>query len=176
MVSSLDGFIAKEDNSISWFETSSRYADGLPLENNEDILNAIDCYIMGSHTYELAEELSKNYGWPYGDKTTYVLSHRQLKTERTNVKFYSGDLPLFVESELKGKYQNIWLVGGSNLCKEFLQHDLLDEIKLSILPILLGGGLLFFDFIAKELCLNLMELKAYNNGMVELSYSIKKRM
>ncbi|HMC84656.1 MAG TPA: hypothetical protein VKI61_03995, partial [Chitinophagaceae bacterium] len=73
MVSSLDGFIAKKDNSVSWFETTDYYEKGITVENTEEFLKAIDCYVMGSNTYELAMELSKSYGWAYGDTPTIVL-------------------------------------------------------------------------------------------------------
>src|SRR6187549_3302094 len=92
MVSSLDGFIAKKDNSVSWFETSDRYDKGVDGENPEEFLKTIDCYIMGSRTYEHALELSKSYGWAYGDKPTIVLTNRKLPRERQNIQFYSGDL------------------------------------------------------------------------------------
>ena len=59
MVSSLDGFIAKKDNSVSWFETSDKYEKGVSGENPEECLKKIDCYIMGARTYEHALALSK---------------------------------------------------------------------------------------------------------------------
>src|SRR5436190_16669083 len=77
MVSSLDGIIAKKDNSVSWFETNDHYENGIEVstEAAADFLRTIDCYIMGSHTYEHALELSKSYGWAYDDVPTIVLTH-----------------------------------------------------------------------------------------------------
>ena len=60
MVSSLDGIIAKKDNSVSWFETSSSYEKGVTGQDPADFLKIIDCYVMGSRTYEHALELSKS--------------------------------------------------------------------------------------------------------------------
>src|SRR3954469_25268739 len=90
MVSSVDGIIAKKDNSVSWFETSSHYEKGVTLSEQEqaDFLKTIDCYVMGARTYELAVELSKSYGWAYGDIPTVVVTHRKLPNERKNVEFY----------------------------------------------------------------------------------------
>ena len=65
MVMSLDGIIAKTDNSVSWFETVDNYDKGVAGQNPENFLKTIDCYVMGSRTYQHAQELSKNYGWPY---------------------------------------------------------------------------------------------------------------
>src|ERR1700742_853252 len=94
MVASLDGIIAKSDNSVAWFETASHYEKGVTLSNQEmaEFLKTIDCYVMGSRTYEHALELSRSYGWAYGDIPTLVLSHRNLPVERPNIEFYSGDL------------------------------------------------------------------------------------
>lgn len=174
MVSSLDGIIAKKDNSISWFETTSIYDKGVVGEDPEEILKTIDCYVMGARTYELASELSKEYGWPYGDKPTIVLSNRMLQTDRQNVAFYAGDLNKFVTERLKPNYKNVWVVGGSTITKDFIRLQLADEVRISILPIILGDGLLFFDNIGQEQILHLKDTTAYKNGMVELRYKIVK--
>ena len=65
MVSSLDGIIAKKDNSVSWFETEDNYEHGVEEKNAENFTEVIDCFLMGARTYEHAVELSKNYGWVY---------------------------------------------------------------------------------------------------------------
>lgn len=174
MVSSLDGIIARPDNSISWFETASPYEKGVTGQDPEAFLKTIDCYVMGSHTYEHAVELSKSYGWAYGDKPTLVLTRRNLARERENIEFYSGDLSQLVADRLKPHYRNVWVVGGSALVKTFIRQGLANEIRISILPILLGDGLLFFDHIGREQSLRLKDTTAYKNGMVELHYEIAK--
>lgn len=174
MVSSLDGMIARKDNSISWFETSSNYEKGVAGEDPEEFLKTIDCYVMGSKTYELAVELSKVYGWAYGDKPTTVLTNRNLQTDRQNIEFYSGELNKLVSERLKPKFENVWVVGGSELTRDFIRLKLADEIRVSILPIILGDGTPFFDHIGQEQTLHLKDTKAYKNGMVELCYKVKK--
>jgi dihydrofolate reductase len=174
MVSSLDGVIAKKDNSVSWFETSSNYKKGVSGQDPEEFLKTIDCYVMGSRTYEHAMELSKSYGWAYGDKPTIVVTSRNLPNERQNIEFYAGDLNKLVNDRLKPKYKNVWLVGGVMLVKDFIRLRLTDEIRVSILPIILGDGTLFFDHIGQEQALHLKDVTAYKNGMIELWYEIKK--
>ena len=174
MVSSLDGYIAKKDNSVSWFETTSHYEKGVVGQDPEEFLKSIDCYIMGSRTYELAMELSKTYGWAYGDKPTIVVSSRKLTDSRENIEFYSGDLAKLVIDRLKPNYKNVWLVGGAFLTKEFIHSGLADEIRMTILPIILGDGLPFFDAIGQEKQLYLKDVTAYKNGMVELCYELNK--
>src|SRR5882757_1164872 len=113
MVSSLDGFIAKKDNSVSWFETPDYYEKGVTGIDAEEFLKTIDCYVMGARTYEHALELSKSYGWAYGDVPTIVLTHRNLPVDRKNIKIYSGSLDKLVNEQLMPNYKHIWLAGGA---------------------------------------------------------------
>ena len=174
MVSSLDGFIAKKDNSVSWFDTVDYYEKGIEQQNTEKFLKTIDCYMMGAKTYEHALELSKSYGWPYGDTPTIVVSHRALPVERQNIKIYSGELNNLVNEQLKPYYKNVWVAGGAMLAKEFIRLKLADEIRLSIIPIILGDGIPFFDHVGIEQVLHLKDVIPYKNGIVELWYEIKK--
>jgi dihydrofolate reductase len=174
MVSSLDGMIAKKDNSVSWFETSDYYEKGITEQGAEEFFKSIDCYVMGSRTYEHADELSKSYGWPYGDVPTIVVSSRNLSIGRKNIQVYSGDLNKLVKDQLQPVYKNVWVVGGPILVKEFIRLKLADEIRLSVLPVILGDGRLFFDHPGSEQALHLKGVTAYKTGMVELFYEIKK--
>lgn len=174
MVMSLDGFIAKKDNSVEWFETTDQYANGITAQSPEDFFKTIDCFVMGSHTYEHAHALSEKYGWAYGDVPTIVLSSRKLHVDRNNIEIYSGDLNKLVNERLRHEYKNVWVVGGAMLVKDFIRLNLADEIRMSVLPILIGNGLLFFDQIRVEKELHLKDVTAYQNGMVELWYEIKK--
>ena len=174
MVASLDGMVAKKDNSVSWFETSDYYEKGITGQDPTEFLKTIDCYVMGSRTYEHALELSKSYGWAYGDTPTIVVTHRNLPIERTNIETFSGDLNKLVNEHLKPNYKNVWLVGGPMLAKDFIRLQLADVIRLSILPIILGYGTPFFNHIEQEHALHLKEVTAYKNGMVELCYEVKK--
>ncbi|WP_298754660.1 dihydrofolate reductase family protein [uncultured Psychroserpens sp.] len=173
MVSSLDGFIAKKDGTVSWLQSKDTYDKGITLsqEDIENYLKTIHCYVMGSKTYEHALEL----GWPYGDKPVYVLSHRPLRSDKKNVMFFSGDINKLITQELKPKYENIWVVGGAMITKEVIRLKLANEIIISMIPIILGDGTLFFDFIGQEHNLHLKDVTAYKDGMVELTYDIKQQ-
>ena len=177
MVSSLDGMIAKKDNSVSWFETSDYYEKGVDLteEETKKFLTKIDCYVMGARTYEHALDLSNSYGWAYGDIPTIVLSHRDLPIDRQNIELYSGDLNKLINERLKPSYRNVWIVGGAKVAKDFIRLNLVDEIRQSIIPIILGDGTPFFDQIGQEKELHLKEVTTYKNGIVELCYEIKRK-
>lgn len=170
MVSSLDGFIAKRDGDISWMQSADNYEKGITLSEEyiSNFLNSIDCYVMGSYTYEHALEL----GWPYGDKPVWVISSRKLQSDRSQVEFFSGDLRELA-GILKKSYDNIWMVGGPALTKEFLNLNLVNNIVITIAPIILGDGLLFFNYVGKEIKLHLKDVMAFNDGMVELCYEIR---
>ncbi|MBO9681185.1 MAG: dihydrofolate reductase [Flavisolibacter sp.] len=176
MVSSLDGFIAKKDNSISWFETADHYEKGVEYTEQEtkEFLKTIDCYVMGARTYEHAAQLSTTYGWAYGDVPTIVTSHKNLQPIRPSIEIFSGDLTRLIKEKLELNFKNIWVVGGASLVKDFIQLGLAHEIRLSILPIILGDGIPFFDHIEGEQALHLEGVTAYKSGMVELRYEIKK--
>lgn len=171
MVSSLDGFIARKDGDISWMNSNDRYEDGIipTKEFISEFLKSIDCYVMGSKTYEHALEL----GWVYGETQVVVLTHKKLKTDMKTVEFYSGDLNQLVNDRLKPNYKNIWVVGGAMVTKEFIRQKLADEIRISFMPVILGDGLLFFDYIGNEQQLHLINVTAYKDGMVELHYEFK---
>jgi dihydrofolate reductase len=168
-VSSLDGFIARKDNSVSWLEGNGQVYEGGHSLSEEEIaafVRGIDCYVLGSRTYEHALEL----GWPYGDTPAVVVTGRKLPKARASVEFYSGDLKALVNEKLAPRYRNIWLVGGAMLAQSFLELGLVDEIRLTIAPVLLGDGLRLFGDSGAEKSWDLKNVVPYRNGFVELSY------
>jgi dihydrofolate reductase len=170
LVSSLDGFIARKDNSVSWLDAEGGvYEAGISISEEEaaTFVKTIDCYVLGSRTYEHALEL----GWPYGDTPTVVVTSRAWPSAKESVEFYSGDLKALVNAELAPRFRNIWLVGGAMLCQRFLALDLVDDIKLVIAPVLLGDGVRLFDAPLNETRWDLKNVVAYKNGFVELSYA-----
>ena len=165
MVSSLDGIIAKKDNSVSWMDSpGDLYEKGVAEGDVGDVVPSIDCFVLGSRTYEHALQL----GWPYGDTPTVVTTNRRLPSIRKSVEFYSGDLKKLVDEILAPRYDNIWLVGGAMLCQNFLRLGLVDEIRLAIIPVLLGDGLRLFDNPGIERRWRLKNVIAYKTGVVEL--------
>lgn len=167
VVASLDGIIAKRDNSVSWMDTvGDGYEKGVSEAGAEEGATAIECFVLGARTYEHALEI----GWPYGDIPTVVVTHRELPRVRKSVEFYSGDLKKLADEILAPRYGNIWLVGGAMLCQSFLRLGLVDEIRLVIIPILLGDGLRLFENSGIETKWNLKNVVAYKTGVIELLY------
>ena len=177
MVASLDGFIARKDGRVDWLETSDVFEGGDTLDPEfvQEFLKTIDCYVMGSRTYETALSFeAKGFGWAYGDKPTFVLTHRSLPKTRDTVEFYSGDLAHLVNERLRTSFRSIWFIGGGAVASECLMLELIDEIRYSIMPVVIGEGIPFFEGINRDVVLHLVETKAYSSGMVALRYEVRK--
>ena len=176
MAASLDGFIARKDGRVDWMETSDDFPGGDTMDPGfvEAFLKTIDCYVMGSRTYETALRFeAQGFAWPYGDKPVFVLTTRDLPRTRNTVQFHSGDLAQFVNGRLRPTFRSIWIVGGGMVSGECLRLGLADEVRYSILPVLIGEGIPFFEKLDRDIALHLAEVKAYKNGMIELRYEVQ---
>jgi dihydrofolate reductase len=177
MAASLGGFIARKDGSVDWLDTSDEFADGDTMDPQSiaSFLKTIDCYVMGSRTYETALRFeSQGFGWAYGDKPTFVLTTRKLPQTRDTVEFYAGDLAQLVNRRLRPRFRTIWFVEGGAVCGSCLRLGLADEVRYSILPILIGDGIPFFANLDGDTALHLTEVRAYKSGMVEVRYEVRR--
>ena len=178
MAASLDGFIARKDGSVDWLETADEFeaGDAMDPEFVAEFLKTIDCYVMGSRTYETALNFeAQGSGWAYGDKPTFVLTSRGLRKARDTIEFYSGDLVRLVNDRLRPAFRNIWFVGGGSVSGECLRLGLADEVRYSIVPVVIGEGIPFFAGLDQDCALHLLEVKAYKSGMVALRHEVKNR-
>ena len=177
MAATLDGFIARKDGRVDWLETSDEFADGETMDPEfiETFLKTIDCYVMGSRTYETATRFeNEGFGWAYGDKPVFVLTSRDLSRTRNTVEFYSGDLTRLVNERLRPNFRSIWFIGGGVVSGECLRLGLADEVRYSILPVLIGDGIRFFENLDRDVLLHLVEVKGYKTGTVALRYDVQK--
>ena len=177
MAASLDGFIARKDGRVDWLETADEFVGGdtMDPQSVQAFLETIDCYVMGSRTYETALGFAaRGFGWSYGDKPTFVLTRRELPRIRDTVEFYSGDLAQLVNARLRPAFRSIWFAGGGAVSGECLRRGLADEVRYSILPILIGDGIPFFEKLDRDVALHLTEVKAYVSGMVALRYEVRR--
>jgi dihydrofolate reductase len=177
MAASLDGFIARKDGRVDWMETSDEFPGGESLDPEfvEAFLKTIDCYVMGSRTYETALSFeSKGFGWAYGEKPVFVLTSRDLPRTRDTVEFCAGDLGSLVNERLRPRFRSIWFVGGGVVSGRCLRLGLADEVRYSILPVLIGDGIRFFENLGGDVALHLTEVKAYKSGTVGLCYEVRR--
>ena len=177
MAASLDGFVARLDGTVDWMETQDEYPAGETLDPEfiEAFLATIDCYVMGSRTYETALRFEADgAGWAYGDKPTFILTRRDLPRHRDNVEFFNGDLAELIDERLRPRFGSIWVVGGGAVCGECLRRGLADEVRYSIMPVAIGDGVPFFAGLDEDVPLHLADVTPYSSGMVELTYEVKK--
>lgn len=177
MAASLDGFIARRDGTVDWLETSDHFEHGETLDAAyvKEFLGSIDCYVMGSRTYETALNFeAKGLGWSYGATPTFVLTRRELPKTRASVEFHAGDLATFVNGRLRTQFRNIWVVGGGALAGECLRLGLADEVRFSLVPILIGDGIPFASGLDTDVALHLAEVKAYKSGIVALRHEVRR--
>lgn len=175
MAASLDGYIARPDGAVDWLETKDSFEAGETLDPEfiAEFLKSIDCYVMGSRTYETALDFeARGFGWAYGDMPVFVVTRRDLPKSRESVELVSGDLYELVNGRLRQLYRNIWIAGGGALSGELLKLGLVDEIAVTMAPVLIGGGIPFFQKIDRDIPLHLVEVKAYRSGMVAMRHEV----
>ena len=161
---SLDGFIAKEDNDISWLSIVEKPNEDYGYNN---FVNTIDTVIMGRKTYE--KVLSFGIEFPHKDKISYVLS-RTLEGTNENVEFYNGTINDLIKKLKSEDGKNIFIDGGAEVVREFRNENLIDEYIISIIPVLLGKGIRLFKDANMENKLKLIESKVFDSGLVQLKY------
>lgn len=167
---SLDGYIAREDGSIDWlteYENNSETDYGY-----SEFYSSIGTVLMGRKTYEQVLGFGD---WPYGEKKAYVLTRQTepLRREK-NVEFVSGDVGEFVRQLKEDTDEDIWLVGGSQLIKVFLEEGLVEDLIVFVVPIILGSGISLFDRIEKEIRLKTGRIERYDTGIVGIEYRIRE--
>jgi len=166
---SLDGFIAGPGDDLQWLSMVETPGEDYGYHKFTD---SVDTVIMGRRTYE--KVLSFGIEFPHKSRKCYVVS--STKTGRDeNVEFVKGDLETFVNS-LKSTNEknpkNIYLDGGGQLTQEMLRLGLVDEMTISIIPVLLGGGLPLFGDLKTPLRLQLRDCQSFASGLVQLRYSL----
>ncbi len=135
IASSLDGYIAKLDGEVDWLFTDQGYG-------YDDFFARIDPVLMGRKTYSQVLEFGE---YPYSSKQGFVLTRSPTHLPDPNVTFIYQDMVPFIESLRRSPGKAIWLVGGGEVIRLFLQHDWIDEIILSIHPVILGEGIPLFS-------------------------------
>lgn len=166
---SLDGHIAREDGSINWL---TKYDNNPETDYGySEFYESIGTVLMGRKTYEQVLGFGE---WPYKEKRAYIFTKQKepLRREK-NVEFVSGDIKEFVLRLKENTDRDIWLVGGSQLVKVFLEENLVQDLIVFIVPIILGGGIPLFDSIGKEIRMKTGRVEKYENGLVRVEYEIQ---
>lgn len=148
IATSLDGFIADKDNKVDWLHDIPN-PDGLDL-GFDDFMARIDALVMGRNTLEIV--LSFAIDWPY-NKPVFVLSNTLTDVPaglEDKVFLVNGPLPQVIKQLNAQGYNNLYIDGGKTI-QGFLQQDLIDEMIITTIPVLLGGGISLFGELASPL-------------------------
>jgi dihydrofolate reductase len=169
IAASLDGFIARENGSIDWlteYENNPKTDYGY-----SEFYVSIGTVLMGRKTYEQVLGFGD---WPYKEKKSYVFTRqKESLSSENNIEFVSGNIGEFVRQLKENTEEDIWLVGGSQLIKIFLEENLVQDLIIFVVPIIIGRGIPLFDRIGKEIRLKTGRVKRYENGLVRIEYEIE---
>ncbi len=161
---SIDGYIARKDDSLDWLDRVAGYEEDYGLR---ELLASIDALIIGRKTYEVASTVQD----PYPGKRVLVLSN-SLEAVKPGMELYRGDLGDLVARLHNEGIKHIWVDGGHTI-SQFLSQQLVDEMTLSVIPIVLGGGIPLFHAMEEIPC-RLISSQSYQSGLAQLHYEIVK--
>jgi dihydrofolate reductase len=163
---SLDGFIARQDDDISFLSQVEKEEEGEDYGYSK-FLESVDTIILGRKTYD--KILSMDIQSPYGSREVYVLT-RSPKPDSGRFHFYSGDLSDLVLNLKCKEGKHIYCDGGAETVHQLLVGDLIDEMIISIIPVMLGDGIPLFKGGFQEKKLQLVSADSFEKGLVQLHY------
>jgi len=173
IATSLDGFIAREDDTLDWLYGQ---ATDIPVDEDEDygyreFMDSVDALVMGRRTFEKVVTFGS---WPYGDKPVFVLSHDGVAIPEElidRVRTLTGEPKEVAEILEKNGHNHVYLDGG-NTIQGFARAGLLDTLIITRIPVLLGQGVPLFGSLSQDIRLNHGETRAFPNGFVQSRYRV----
>ncbi len=167
IATSMDGFIARKDHGLDWLETITP-----PNNSDEDygfkkFLGSVDTLIMGRNTYNIAISAGIDK-WPYQGKRVIVLTST-LSSVENQAEIYTGDIIHLIERLHAEGIKHIYVDGGKTI-SQFLNQGLIDDITITMIPVILGSGISLFHNVVCESWYRLESLQSYSNNLVQLRY------
>jgi dihydrofolate reductase len=164
IATSLDGYIAKPNDDLGFLSIVEQEGQDYGYA---DFVSTVDAVIVGRKTYD--KVISMGFDFPHADKDAYIIT-RTPRPTIGSVKFYTGDLKALVEKLKSENGKNIFCDGGAEIVNQLLQHDLIDEFIISVIPILVGNGTKLFKDGRPEQKLELVSTKQFEKGLTQLHY------
>jgi len=172
VAASLDGFIATPTDDLDWLLQFDGFDGGTDSYN--DFMAGVGCIVMGGETYAWLMEHEPGT-WPYDGTPCYVFTHHEHRApDGADITFVRGDVREFTaDFRQAARGRNIWVVGGGKLAAQFADAGLLDEIILSVIPVVLGEGKRLLPMKGPTPPLELAASRTLGRGIVELRYLLQ---
>jgi dihydrofolate reductase len=171
---SLDGFIARENGDIDWLDDANKQVTLGEDFGFKSFLESVDQIIMGRKTFD---QVMKFDNWPYNNTKMVVLTSKNIEIPeklRETVTTSNTSSPEQLIKELSDQSINHIYIDGGIVIQDFLSARLVDEITVTIVPILIGKGKSFSGLLLKDLSLKHLKTTVYNFGFVQIKYKINK--
>lgn len=159
---SLDGFIARRDGALDWLGSFQSSGEDYGYA---EFSASVDALVIGRNTYDVVLGFG---AWPYSGKRVIVLTHRPLVAKNGEEPF-AGDVCELVDRLSREGVKRIYVDGGA-VVQQFLAAGLIDDLTVSIIPVLLGEGVPLFGKTERDIGLRLVESRSFPNGLVQLEY------
>ncbi len=162
---SVDGFIAGNNDDLSFLQSVEQEGEDYGYA---DFIQTIDTVIIGRRTYDTVMQLTDQF--PHADKQCYIISSK-MQEPKGKLHFYTGDLKeLVTQLKKETSDKHIFCDGGASIVQQLLRLQLVDELIVSIIPVVLGDGIRLFGDNTTMQPLRLQSSKAYPKGLVQLTY------
>ncbi len=170
VATTLDHYIAHEDGTIDGFP-----AEGTHVEDYLTSLQEYDTVIMGRRTYEFGYAYGLQKGQPAYPHMQHYIFSRSLTFDQPSekVRIINQDEIAFINQLKQGEGTPIYLCGGGNFAGFLLEHQLIDELKIKLSPVLFGSGIPLFGDTKKAANLILLDTKTYDTGVLLLTYQLR---
>jgi dihydrofolate reductase len=173
IATSLDGYIARADGGLDWLdEANATVPDGEDM-GYHSFMNSIDCMVMGRKTFEKVLSFGE---WHYGETPVVVLSHNPIPLPPSiqDSVTHSSEAPLQLLNRLSAEgLRHVYVDGGLTI-QGFLSEGLVDEITVTVIPVILGSGIPLFGSTANDIGLTHVRTTVFDFGLVQTTYSVKK--
>ena len=166
IASSLDGYIAKSNDDLSFL---SRVQQEGQDYGYAEFIDNVDTVILGRKTYDWVMKQVKEF--PHAQLDSYIIT-RTPRQDIGKIKFYTGNLKELVLRLRQERGKNIFIDGGAEIVNELFKEKLIDQIYLSIVPILLGDGVRLFKDGLPGQNLRLINSKQFETGLIQLQYDL----
>ncbi|PXX22486.1 dihydrofolate reductase family protein [Arenibacter sp. ARW7G5Y1] len=170
IATSLDGFIAQPNDDLSFLKLVEKEGEDYGYAA---FTSTIDTIIIGRKTYDyVVKEIGASH-YDNGKRDVYVVTRTE-RPDSGRIKFYSGSLVELIAKLKSEKGKDIYCDGGAEVVNELLKNDLIDELTISIVPILVGNGTRLFKEERPEQLLEFVSVKTFETGLIQLHYKRKK--